>query len=260
MKSTQEKKDKATVAELLQDEELPYTVRKYLRKFAAGEKLPLTEQVDYDWYHDDADLLAAMINDEHIINDPIPKPAKDLAEEFLYRLAEATGVQVYNTSEVIRVAYPIMLMLSNDGAQFALEDQAPTQAVRSGLEAICTKAELREFYERHNLWDGDVAAARERLTPKPPKEWKDKQAAIKLARVLADPTTPEDVRDKLENALLEFSGSTNVTIFHPALAERAFIVMAESMATRFKGEHAKSQTAGRKKDYKRIIALLDELE
>lgn len=54
------------------------------------------------------------------------------------------------------------------------------------------------------------------------------EAGYKLSRVLADPRTSPETRNELMHAIREFSMSSDITVEHPALARRAFLLMCEA--------------------------------
>ena len=85
---------------------------------------------------------------------------------------------------------------------------------------------------------------------------KDSEAALKLARLLAHPQTPEETKRKLEDRLMEFTNICGVQVYHPALAERAATLAFESMSRRLRGEQAEE----RRQYYDSLHELLDGLE
>ncbi len=56
----------------------------------------------------------------------------------------------------------------------------------------------------------------------------DQQVAIKAARVLADPTVSEDIKNPIRDAINDLSSVAGVPIWHPALVERGLTLMFET--------------------------------
>ncbi len=53
----------------------------------------------------------------------------------------------------------------------------------------------------------------------------DRAMAAKLAALVGSSDTPDEARERIENAMLEFSMSTHITLYHPSLIESAFLFM-----------------------------------
>lgn len=52
--------------------------------------------------------------------------------------------------------------------------------------------------------------------------------ASEIAELLSNPDTPEDLRERIEDALLEYASAARVTVFHPQLVHAAFLQMVQA--------------------------------
>jgi hypothetical protein len=235
----------------LQDE-LPAPVRDYIGKYLRGEKLPYSDIESDAERYGDTELLVAILADHIVTNEPLPGAATDYVQEYLYRLEESSSIHIWNTPDVLRVAYPIMLAVTGgEGGYLMSGDTTDANAVKTALRRLCTRRELLEFYERHGI--ADNYKGRDQLAESVPVDLEHtKTAAMTLARVLADPATSFETREELGHALREFSMSSGVTVEHPALAARAYELMCEAKPKGVMRREAK-------RDRKRLLDLLDTI-
>jgi hypothetical protein len=205
----------------------------------------------------DAELLIAVLGEEgrSSSKSELPEAAQDFVREFLYRIEESSDVHIWNNADVLRAAYPRLMLCYRDGGTFLAGEYPDASAVRVALKRLCTRRELAEFYERHGIEDPDIdlsttAGSVERDT------LNDQQKVMKLTRLLADPLTPEETRRKIVEAIKAFSDATQVHLYHPAIAERAATVMFESM----KEKPPKGRGLQRRQAFKEITDLLEAIE
>ena len=218
-----------TVEELLSDE-LPLPVKDWLEKFVEGKPTPYADRIDEDSYYHEIELMVAVLADHYKTTGgdlELPEAAKDFVQEYLYRLEESSEIHIWNSPEVLRAAWPLMMTGFYDGGTWLAGDVPGQIVVKTALKRLCTRAELMEFYERHGI--EDKYKGRDELPGSVPVEtYSDKMRLTKAARILADPRTPEDVRDKLETMILDLSTATGVYVYTPALVERALTLMFEA--------------------------------
>lgn len=210
-----------TVAELIDNMGVPVAVRFWLEEYAARGKAALDT---YDANTNEATLeLARFVFDvlqskyeetgtgarERVFSEE----ARDFVEEFLYRLADHAGVQVWNYARVAVAALPVLI----DCTDAASGMSSTLTLLRAGVERLSTRQQLREFLKH----DADRYGVND-------EDERDNEAAYKLSRVLADPRTPTETRREIEDALNKFSMSSRVTVYHPAVARRAFQLMCEA--------------------------------
>lgn len=231
-----------TVAQLIDNEAVPVGVRLWLEQYTeTGDEALDT----YGANTDEATLeLARLVYDvlqsKYLETGTgadernFSEEARDFVEEFIYKMAEGTDVQIWNHPDIAAAALPTLLDCTNGGCG----ESATLTLLRAGVERLSTRRELREF-----LKDG---AERYGINS---EDERNNEAAYKLSRVLADPRTPQETHDALVDALNEFSMSSRVTVAHPALARRAFQLMCESKP--------KGNVRECKKDRRELLAMLD---
>jgi hypothetical protein len=239
---TTEERQKTTVADLLQMAEMPLPVQDWLRKFADGRTLPYADRIIFDAYYNDSEIFVSALADHLVTNNPLPEAAREYVQEYLYRLEEQHELHIWNTPEIARAFLGVALCLSHEAPP--LGDDFGTAAAKTALSRLCTRRELMEFYERHGIEDD--YKGRDDLAGSVPIEKTDSHYAMKAARILADPRTPADVSDKLESTIADMSNATSVSVYHPALVERALTLMFEA------------KTKGRSKRIKQARQLLHE--
>lgn len=252
---TEEERQQTTIQEFLWRDKMPLPVRDYLERYVAGEPTPYSDMVDEGIYGD-GELIVAVLCDEFVSNDALPEGAKDYVQEYLYRLEESSGVHIWNTPDVARVAYPLMFRGTNGEPGYMLEGETlDASLIKAALRRLCTRRELSEFYDRHGFEDGYKGRG-EMPGSVMTDEGNYLEAAAKLARHLADPRTPEKLRRDLGAALVKLASLTNTHVDHPALCERAMVLMCESKVMLANSEnegHPAHQTA------KHLIDLIDSL-
>jgi hypothetical protein len=250
-KKEQKDPTQLTVAELMKTHGVPLPVYLWLERLTGGDKYAL-EHVEadpatyhiarlvYDVLDTDSAPAFARVDDE--INSPhvhFPHEARDFVEEWLYHLVNYYGVHAWNTAEVAVAALPRMVNVG--GVSMLPEGDAALLLLRSAVERMTTKRERREFLRDTD--ESDAEDEKESAT--------NMRAAFKLSRVLADPRTPTETRDKIEDELIEFSSNTRVYITHPALVRRAFLLMSEAKP--------KGRARDCRRTRKRLLALLDSI-
>lgn len=227
-----------TVADLIKDEGVPMAVRLWLEDFEERGDKALT----HAWVEQEQDTLdlARLIHDvldsegkEHGEH-KFPEEARDYIEEYLFRLCRASEFNIWNLGDAAVAALPMLL----DCAANSIEGNPNYIAVESAIGRLTTPDERREFLTGPRWGRND-------------EDETNTEAAFKLSRLLADPRTPAETRTALEDALNEFSMSARVTVYHPALARRAFLLMCEA--------RPKGNVRECKKDRRALLALLDTL-
>ncbi len=182
----------------------------------------------------------------------LPESATDYVEDWLYRLEEATSLHVWNVADIARpflghVAECARVSDSTDGVFEAME---------TVLARMCTQKELKEFYQRHGL---GKKRGGYRYTKGERKANRDHAAALKAARLMADPKTPDEFKGRLMDEINHLSTATGVHYSHPALIERALTIMFESMDQPITGKLAKFRIKERQRDYDKMHELLAEI-
>jgi len=204
---------------------LPLPVRDYLEKYIDGRTLPYADRITETQYGD-TELIVAVLADHIKSNDPLPEPAVDFVREYLYRLEEASDIHIWNTADVFRAAYTLMLAATGYEVMLIDAEDPPTSLIKAALRRLCTRRELSEFYDRHGLEDSRERAGMAGSVDI--DEGNYKQAASQLSRYLADPRTDEKTRRGLGAGLVKLASLTNTHVDHPALAGRAMVLMFES--------------------------------
>jgi hypothetical protein len=252
-------RSRTTVAELLKYDQpgntsaLPLPVRDFLARYAAGEPVPETAGID-EWWYGDSELLVAVLADMRAdIPGGLPESAHDYIQEYLYRLEESTQVHIWNDPDVLRAAYPLMMMCFGEGRWLA-GDYPDALAMKATLSRLCTRRELSGFYERYGLKDDqtDRSVMAGSVVQDKPADY-----VMKAARLLADPRTPAATRETIERAIADLANATDVHVTHPALVERALTIMFESMKKRVRKQ---TITPNRREAYKQLMGLLKTTE
>lgn len=199
---------------------LTIPARDWLKKFVAGEDTPRTDSINPDDY-EVIELIVSVLADRAYgtANEMLPQSAIDYVEEWLYRMEEASNLHVWNVADIARpfLAHAYSLAQASDSTEGGKE------ALETALSQLCTKDELTRFYERANL-----TRKTERTAYKGSQAWRDQQVAVKAARVLADPSVSDDIKNPIRDAILCLSTASCVPLDHPALVERALTLMFES--------------------------------
>jgi hypothetical protein len=195
---------------------LTIPARDWLKKFVAGEDPPYGDSINPDDYKA-VELVVALLMDQGGVEpDMLPSSALDYVEEWLYRLEESTDLHVWNVSDIARpfLAHVFGLAKDSDSTEGAVE------SLQTTLRLLCTEEELGRFYERHGLNKKD-----EGKPYRGSQAWRDHQVAIKAARVLADPSVSDEIKNPIRDAINDLSSGAGVPIWHPALVERGLTLM-----------------------------------
>lgn len=233
-------REQQTAAALLEDERVPLGVRHWLEQYIREGEQALAQ---FETNRDTATMeQARLIYDvldskyQEVTAREFPNAARDYIEEYLYQLADASDIHVWNQPDLAVMALPVLL----DCAPGSIVDDATTAALKIAVKALTTRRERRAFLRDF------VEEADER------KERRDGKAAMKLSRYLADPRTPTTTRNKLGATFIELAGELNIHADHPALVERAASITFESMESAAYPDIAKRL-------YESLHATLDEL-
>jgi hypothetical protein len=249
---TKKNKLQTTIEELL-SEELPLPVKDWLQKFVDGKPTPYADRIDEDSYYFELEMMVAVLADDNRTAGSdleLPEAAKDFVQEYLYRLEASSEVHIWNSPEVLRAAWPLMMTGFYDAGTWLAGDVPGQIVVKTALRRLCTRAELMEFYERHGFEDN--YKGRDELPGSVSVEtYSDKMRLTKAARILADPRTDEDVSQRLREEINELANSTQVGVAHPALVERALTLMFEARRKGYAKEIKRNRAA--------LLKLLDEL-
>jgi hypothetical protein len=235
-------RERHTAAALAGNNAVPVYVRHWLERYiehgAESSEIHITER-EREWTTMDQarfiyDVLDSKYQDtgEH----EFPEAARDYIEEYLYRLSEMTEIRVWNDPETAITALSTMLTMTGES-----DYERPSNiALKIAVRHLTTMRERRHFLreeasEPYNETEAD----------------RHYKAAMKAARILADPRTSFKVRNELEDVIGELAMGTKVNIYHPALVERALTVMFE---TKRKGQARRIKQA-----CKLLLEHLDEL-
>lgn len=243
-KKATKKPAQMTVAELVDNSGVPVAVRFWLEEYAARGKAALDT---YDANTNEATLeLARFVFDvlqskyeetgEGARERVFSAEARDFVEEFLYRLADHAGVQVWNYASVAVAALPVLI----DCTDASCGMSSTLTLLRAGVERLSTRQELREFLKH----DADGYGVND-------EDERNAEAAFKLSRVLADPRTSAETRREVQDLLIEVTNAANVIVDHPALARRAYLVAVE--------QRPKGQVKELKRARRNLLALLDSI-
>jgi hypothetical protein len=198
---------------------LTIPVRDWLKKLVAGEPTPFADMINPDQY-EVIELAVSVLVDKHgARGEMLPASAVDYVEEWLYRMEEAADLHIWSVADIARPFLAHALSLDD----ISSDKSSGTVAMQVALSRLCTQEELNRFYERHNL-----ARKVERTAYKGSQAWRDQQVAIKAARVIADPSVPDEFKEPILDVINDLGMATTVSCLHPALIERALTLMFES--------------------------------
>jgi hypothetical protein len=234
-----------TVRQLLKTPRTPMTVRLWLEQYAEKGKEALESSsigMDYGTM-----AIARLIHDvlwtDAYDNSQFPQAARDYVEEYLYTLAHASDIHVWNTAELAVTALPALLECAQGDPDIENE-LYPALAI--AIERLTTRRERGAFLR--DLQGPEKDETREDV---------DYKAAMKASRIIANPNTPAEARRKLQDAITDFGNTTQVHTIHPALVERAVTLMFENVQKRKGGIGSVKYRRQERKDF---LALLDSIE
>lgn len=234
--TTKPERESQTIAELLDDDRVPVGIRHWLEQYreTGNEALSVFNANRDSGTMEQARLIYDILDSKHqeTGTNEFSEAARDLIEEYVYQLAEASDIQVWNQPDLAVLALPYLLDCATSGSDV----DPTTSALRLAIEALTTRRERRAF-----LRDFETQADET-------KEDRDWKAARKLSRYLASPTTDPKVRRELGAAICQLANATDVQVDHPALIMRAASIMFENV-----------RTAEARREYGHILAVLDEL-
>jgi hypothetical protein len=246
-KKQQKEPAQLTVTELMKTEGVPVWVRLWLERLVADNYAlepnglhddPATREVVrlvYDVL--DTDRPYATDTSDH----SFPGEARDFVEAWMYRMTEGDYlVQPWGNPDMAAIALPIALD-NTGGPLIEYEKDATLSLLRTAIKSLTTKEERRAFLR--DTEESDAEPEKESAT--------NLRAAFKLSRVLADPRTPAETSNKIEDELIEFSSVTRVYMTHPALVRRAFLLMCEA--------RPKGRARDCRRTRRRLLALLDSI-
>jgi hypothetical protein len=224
---------------------LTIPARDWLTKFVAGERTPYADSIRPDDY-EIIEMVVSVLTDPWSGSDEselLPKSAVDYVEEWLYRMEEAADLHVWDVPDIARpfLAHAYELARTSDSTEGGKE------ALETALSQLCTQDELTRFYERHNL-----NRKTERTAYKGSQAGRDRQVAIKAARVIADPSVPDEFKDLILDVINDLGMATTVSCLHPALIERALTLMFESKDY----GHGKADAQNGRKKLRKLIAAI----
>jgi hypothetical protein len=236
---------KMTVKDLIRDDGVPMFVRHWLERFVAEKDRALA----HSFVEQSSDTLeqAQLIFDvlessgKETGESKFSEEAVDYVQEYVYRLAQASDFNLWNLGDAAVAALPVLLECSSGNL---IDGDANFMALDSAIHRLTTKQERQQFLRgnRH---------------PATTEDERNVEAAFKLSRVLADPRTPRETRDELELLIREFSMSSRVSVEHPALVRRAFLLMCEAKPQR---DRVKKDRQEMKNDRRKLLALLDSID
>jgi hypothetical protein len=228
-----------TVAALVKDDGVPMAVRHWLEMFIAqGDKALAHSFVERDPNTlEQARLIYDVLESSgtEIGEREFSEEAVDYVEEYLYRLAQASELNLWNLGKAAVAALPVLLECSSGSFT---DGDATFTALDSAIQRLTTKQERQDFLRGDRF-------------PVTTEDARNTEAAFKLSRVLANPATAQETINKLEDELIEFSTNSGVTLCHPALARRAFLLMCEAKP--------KGRTSHCRRVRRRLLDLLDTL-
>jgi hypothetical protein len=189
----------------------------------------------------EASVIYGVFSERHYFDD-IPESVVAYVEQTIGSVCDKMNIHAWNDYLLAPIVWLIAVGVPGCDNTFL-----------EGIKHLCTKEEYKSFLTRHGLEDGEPV--------EDTKQERDAMAAYKAARYLADPRTPPETRNEIQDAINELCGSTQVNCHHPALAERALTVMLETVELKVKSQHgfSLSSIAERRKDRKHLFDLLDEL-
>jgi hypothetical protein len=216
------------------------------RKKVMGLLSQLMEVTNHGFGDEDslreAGVLYGVLGEKHHFNE-MPESVVAYVEVAIGEICDRMNVHAWNDYLLAPIVWLIATSVPGCDKTFL-----------SGIKSLCTKEEHKAFLTRHGLEGGEPEE-------EDTKEARDKMAAYKAARYLANPNTPPETRDVIQKAINDLCYSTQVNLHHPALAERAITVMLETVDLKVKSQHgyALSSISERRRDRKHLFDLLDSL-
>jgi hypothetical protein len=224
---------------------LTIPVRDWLKKYLAGEPTPYADLINPDDYRSIELVVSVLIQSGGLAGEMLPESAIDFIEEWLYKVEEETDLHIWNVADIARPFLAHMF----DSARISDSTDGTFELVEAAISRLSTEKELADFYKRHGL---KPKKKRKRTGKSEGGPRSRPPAALKAARVLADPSTSEETRGKLQDAINELPMAAGVPVWHPALAERAVTIMLESYTPMLDKEDLK-------RDCQRLHDLLAEI-
>lgn len=196
---------------------MPFQVRDWLRRYAAGLPLPAADNVHPERFPA-IELVAHVLADEYD-GYPLSRPCYDYVREWLRALEAASDVRVWNSPDLARV---FLVQMFTASVECAVGPDGVLEALVLALRRLSTETEFAEFEALHGLipaaqWD---EARRDDLDA----------VGSKAARLLADEKLPKGYRERLQKAIRELCASAGITSSHPGLVWRALILAMEAKA------------------------------
>jgi hypothetical protein len=235
-------RERHTAAALAGNDAVPVYVRHWLERYiehgTESAETHITDRERESSTMDQARLVYDVLDSKYqeTGQHEFSEAARDYIEEYLYQLSEMTGIRVWNDPETAITALSTMLTMTGES-----DYERPSNiALNIAVSRLTTMRERRHFLRQ--------AASEPYDETEGERHYK---AAMKAARIMADPRTPQEIKNRLADAILELHMSTQVALFHPALVERALTLMFEAKR---KG-HAKEI----KRDRQTVIELIEEL-
>jgi hypothetical protein len=235
-------RERHTAAALAGNDAVPVCVRHWLERYiehgTESAEMHTTDRERESTTMDQARLVYDVLNSKYqeTGQHEFSEAARDYIEEYLYQLSEMTEIRVWNDPETAITALSTMLTLTGES-----DYERPSNiALNIAISRLTTMRERRHFLrqaasEPFNETEGECHY----------------KAAMKAARILADPRTDEDVSQRLREEITELANSTQVGVAHPALVERALTLMFEARRKRYAKEIKRNRAA--------LLKLLDEL-
>jgi len=185
------KRERQTVAALVDNDRVPAHVRHWLERYIAGDEHALEHTVvpQLDSTMEQVQLVYDVLDaqSQETGEHEFPEAARDFIEEYLYQLSEATGIRVWSDPDTAIAALPTMLQMTEDEG-----DTSPSLiALKMAIRSLTTTRERRYFLKQAASEPYDETEADRHY-----------KAAMKAARILADPRTSFEVRDELENVMM----------------------------------------------------------
>lgn len=228
-----------TANDLLKRDDLSPNVRECLKNLERSSYFERTRKAEIDF-------VCEVIYGEMTADNELPDAAVVVVESYLRDLTESYNLFPWTDSTVARAMYEQAVELQGGGLV-----SAPTmsfQGLRSAVRALCTAEECNRFLVEGKLSDSTAPSTRDE---------QDYEAALKAARLIADPRTPKKTRSEIITAICDLSNATDVQVTHPVLVERALTVMFESMSKRVRKQ---TWTPNRRDAYAQLIGLLATVE
>ena len=255
MAENKKQREQMPVSQLMY-ESMPLPVEDWLHKWLDGKPTPYADNIDEDSYYNEVELMVAVLSDHmRTIGNDLPEAAKDFVQEYLYRMEESSDVHIWNSAEVLRAAWPLMMTNFYECGEWVAGDPPGRIIVKTALTRLCTRRELMEFYERSGIED-DYKGRNELAGSVSLDNPTDNQLALKASSILANPKTDEGTRRKLCDAINGLSMATRINVCTPALVERSLTIMFESIETRTRNTKQREK----RRAYQDLRKLLKEME